>query len=345
MNKIKTSRDNEMFHKVVIVDGQAGCGKTMLSPIISSFKKVELLTYMFEIEFILRLYKLKKIKKDSVVSMIKVFTDHKLYQTMMGREVNFRFSDISSVHNYSDPKIYLKRIKDKGDENVPNIISSTKPILNFTSHDLLEHIDSLFEAYGKKLFFIEVVRHPLYMIIQQSLNMKNLINSSRDVDVYYKYKNIEYPHLAYGWEDVFNVINPVEKAIHMMNINSKINNIKRKKIAKSKFRNNLLTIPFEHFVKNPKFFLKKIKQKIKTENSSKTNFFIKKANVPRKKIADGVPLDIYKRCGWEPSRNGYSEKDELMFRKDYLKKNNVSKHYIKIIDNLSRNYEKNYKFI
>ena len=345
MKKIHTSRDNEMFRKVVIVDGQAGCGKTMLSPIISSYKRVELLTYIFEIEFILRLYNLNKIKKDSAISMIKVFTDHKLYQSMMGREVNFRLSDISSVYNYANPEIYLKRIKDKGDEKIPNLISKTQPILNFTSHDLLENIDCLFEAYGKKLFFIEVVRHPLYMIIQQSLNMKNLINSSRDVDIYYKYKNIEYPHFAYGWEEIFNKINPVEKAIHLMNINCKINNMKRKKISNSKFRNNFLTIPFESFVKNPNLYLNKIKNKINTVNTSKTSSFIKKANIPRKKIADGIPLDIYKRCGWQPSKKGFTEKEELIFRRHYLVKNNVSKHYIKIIDNLSKNYEKNYSFL
>ena len=345
MPKIFTSKQNEMFKKIVIVDGQAGCGKTILSPIISTFKRVELLTYIFEIEFILRLKSLNKINKDALISMIKLFTDHKLYQTMMGREVNFRVNDISSVYNFRNPNIYLKRIKEKGDEVIPQKIKKENPILNFTSHDLTEHIDALFEAYGKKLFFIEVVRHPLYMVIQQSLNMKNLINTSRDADVYYKLDNNQYPHFAYRWEKIFDKINSIEKAIHLMNINSKKNEIKRKLIMNSKYKKNFLTVPFEIFVKEPYPYLDKIKYAIKTTNTSSTNSFVKKANLPRTKVADGIPLDIYKRCGWKPSKKGFDEKDELYERRKFLITNNVSKKYIKIIDRLSRQYEKKYNFI
>ena len=79
------SRDISLLEKLVIVDGQPGCGKTMLSPIISSFQRVELLTYCFELEHIARLYKLKKITKDATIALIKIFTDNKLYQLMMKR--------------------------------------------------------------------------------------------------------------------------------------------------------------------------------------------------------------------------------------------------------------------
>ena len=342
MDKITSSKKNEMFKQIVVVDGQAGCGKTLLSPIISSFKRVELLTYIFEIEFILRLKKMKKIKKDAAISMIKLFTDHKLYQTMMGREVNFRISDISSIYNYRNPNVYLNRIKQRGDEIIPNKINKKKPILNFTTHDLTEYINELFEAYGTKLVFIEVIRHPLYMIIQQSLNMKNLINTSRDVDVYYKLKNKEYPHFALGWESVYNKLNFVEKAIHLMSINIKKNEEKRKKILKSKFKNNYLLLPFEDFVKRPDKYLNDIKKKLHTTESLDTLKFLRKANVPRKKIADGIPLEIYKRCGWKPSKKNLNEKDELELRKKYLLKNNVSKKYIDIINSLSNKYEKKY---
>ncbi len=342
MNKIITSKQNEMFEQIVIVDGQAGCGKTMLSPIISSLNRVELLTYIFEIEFILRLQKIKKIKKDAAISMLKLFADHKIYQTTMGREVNFRVSDISSVHNFRNPDLYFKRIKEKGDETVPNKIKKNKPILNFTTHDLTEHLELLFEAYGKKLFFIEVVRHPLYMIIQQSLNMKNLINTSRDIDIYYKLNNKEYPHFAYGWEKTYRKIDHIEKAIYLMSINSRINNLKRKKILKSRFKNNYFLIPFEKFVTNPSKFLSTIKKKLNTRNSSQTKIFLKKANIPRKKIADGIPLEIYKRCGWKPPKINYSEKEELELRKQFLYSNKVKTKYIDIINKLSEDYEKKY---
>ena len=58
----KVVRQKQLTEKIVIVDGQPGCGKTMLSPIIASMERVELLSYAFEIEFICRLFHLKKIE-------------------------------------------------------------------------------------------------------------------------------------------------------------------------------------------------------------------------------------------------------------------------------------------
>ena len=69
----------------------------LVKPIIAAFDRVELLNYAFEVEFVCRLKELNKISEDATISLIKMFTDHKLYQTMMGRETNFRYSDLSSV--------------------------------------------------------------------------------------------------------------------------------------------------------------------------------------------------------------------------------------------------------
>ena len=82
-------RKGQLAEKIVIVDGQPGCGKTMLSPIIASMNRVEIMSFAFEIEFICRLYSFNKITEDATVTMIRMLTDHKLYQLMMGRETNF----------------------------------------------------------------------------------------------------------------------------------------------------------------------------------------------------------------------------------------------------------------
>ena len=41
-----------MAEKIVTVDGQGGCGKTLFSPIIAALDRVELLSYTFEVEFV-----------------------------------------------------------------------------------------------------------------------------------------------------------------------------------------------------------------------------------------------------------------------------------------------------
>ena len=49
-----------------------------------------------------------------------------------------------------------------------------------------------------------------------------------------------------------------------------------------------------------------------------------------------------KRYGWEPSQSGFSERNELNKRRDFVLNQNVSKEYLDILDKLSDDYEKKY---
>ncbi len=134
---MEISKYKTLTRKVVFVDGLTGCGKTLFSPIIAALDKVELLSYSYEIENYCALYFLKELNLNTAKSQVRLTADLKLYNTMMGREVNFRPSDLSSVLKSHDPSIYFKRIFDKGDEEVPDIIKRKDPILNLTTHQLL----------------------------------------------------------------------------------------------------------------------------------------------------------------------------------------------------------------
>jgi hypothetical protein len=204
-------RQGHLAEKIVIVDGQPGCGKTMLSPIISAMDRVELINYAFEIEFICRLFYLNKIDEDAAVTMVKMLTDHKLYQTMMGRETNFRFSDLSSAFKDSNPLRYFKRIFQEGDMVIPGRIKKQRPILNLTTHDLLGYSVPVLEGLGERVAIIEVVRHPLYMLIQQTLNFERLFSDPRDIQIYIKHGKEQLPYFAYQWEELFTSSNSFEK--------------------------------------------------------------------------------------------------------------------------------------
>ena len=69
---------------------------------------------------------------------------------------------------------------------------------------------------------------------------------------------------------------------------------------------------------------------------------MKKQKVPRKKISDGIPLAIYKRCGWEPPVEGLTERGELDKRRQFAVEQGASKHALDVLDQISDDYEKNY---
>ena len=64
----------------------------------------------------------KKIKKDAAISLIRMLTDYKLYNSMMSREINLRDLDLSSVTRHHNYKNYIKRLKSKGDKLIPKKI-------------------------------------------------------------------------------------------------------------------------------------------------------------------------------------------------------------------------------
>jgi len=117
-------RQGHLADKIVIVDGHPGCGKTLFSHIIAAMDRVELLNYAYEIEFICRLFYFQKIEEDAAIAMVRLLTDQKLYHTMMGRETNFRYFDLSSVFNATHKWRYFKRIFQKGDMIIPERIKN-----------------------------------------------------------------------------------------------------------------------------------------------------------------------------------------------------------------------------
>ena len=51
---------------------------------------------------------------------------------MMGRDTNFRYTDLSSAFQDSNPLRYFRRIFGEGDIVIPERIRNQKPILNLT---------------------------------------------------------------------------------------------------------------------------------------------------------------------------------------------------------------------
>ena len=208
----------------------SGCGKTMLSPILSSLNRVEMYYFAFEIEFILRMSSFKKIKKDAAISLIRMLTDYKLYNSMMSREINLRDLDLSSVTRHHNYKNYIKRLKSKGDKLIPKKIKYEKPILHLTTHDLLNYSELLVSALKSRLTYVELIRHPIDMINQQRLNMINHYDNPRSIQVDFDYQNNPLPYWATTWKKDFMQNNNINRAILNIEKMYKLNLKNRKKI-------------------------------------------------------------------------------------------------------------------
>lgn len=335
------SRSPFLAQKIVIVDGLPGCGKTMLSPIVGALERVELLTYAYAMEHICALHYLGRVEEDAAITMIRMLTDLQLYNGMMARETNFRPSDLSSAFRSAHPLRYLRRLLLQGDEAIPERIENEKPILHLTTHTLLGMAEPVVQALGERLTIIEVVRHPLYMLKQQALNMDRLLSSARHFTIYGKYQEQEIPFWAFGWEEKFIRSNPVERAIYAMDYWTRRIEQKTEELSRQSGV-SIITVPFEQFVVNPWPYMEQIEHALQTSITVRTRKEMRKQHVPRKKFAAGISLNIYKRCGWEPAKENASEADELKRRRQFAVENNASEDTMRVLDELSSAYEARY---
>lgn len=313
---LKSVRENTILYKVLFVNGQPGCGKTLFTSILPTIKKVEILNFCTEIENICALYHLKKITKDGASSFIKLYLDEVIYNTSMSRRVNFRFGDLSSVFRDPFPMRYFNRLFSKGDTVIPSFIKSNKPILHFATHNLLPYSKILFETLNEKILFLEILRHPLYMIKQQIINYENHLNSSRHFHIKLSNKLNEF----FFWDQTYikksKNFAPVDFAINHLNHQFNQQILKINKLKKNK---NFLVIPFEEFVLKPNEYTSKIELFIGDKFTKKLSKVLKREKVPRKKVSDGINSKLYKRFGWEPGENNLSENEELRKRLDNVK--------------------------
>ncbi|MFA5844068.1 MAG: hypothetical protein WC971_04465 [Coriobacteriia bacterium] len=314
---IEVVRRGHLAEKVVFVDGLPGCGKTMLSPIVAAMPRVELLTYAYAIEHVCDLHSLGKITLDAAAAMVGLQTDLRLYDTMMSRETNFRPRDLSSAWRAPRRWRYFERLFAAGDEAVPARIRDERPILHLTTHKLLAFAEPVFAALGERAVLLEVVRHPLYMLKQQALNMASLVADPRDFDVYVAHGDGgEVPCYTVGWEDLFARSNETERAIHAVDRLTALTE-ETKATLKARYGARIVTIPFERFVVEPAPYLAEIEDALGTRSDEVTLRMLRKQNVPRARWGEGIRLDIYERCGWEPPAQGATEADELEVRRRF----------------------------
>jgi hypothetical protein len=337
---LSITRKPQLVEKVVMVGGLDGCGKTLFSSIISALDRVELQTYSYEIEHYCTLNSLNQLSLNTASALIRMQTDLKLYNVMMSREVNFRPTDLSSVLNYHNPTQYFERLFQPGDKVIPEVVRRTRPILNLTIHSVLFASDPIWNALGDRCVFVEVVRHPLYMFRQQALNMNNLVHDVRDFIIYCSHKDGNYPYWTQGWEDIFEISSGIEKSVHYIDQMTQRTE-RAKKVLKEKFQANIITIPFEQFVLDPDPWLMQIATALGSEITDATRNEMYLQKVPREKVALGIDLEIYRRCGWEPPKDGSSERDELNIRREDIVRE-ASTKVLAILDKLSDKYEKKF---
>ncbi len=304
-DKRKIKKSKTFSNKVVFVNGFSASGKTMLAPIISSMQNVETIIYPYEIEWLSSFLYTDSIDTQVYQEFIKQYSDHTIYNQMMGRNSNFRYKDVSTVLTKQKFFKYIKRCFTKGDNVIPKKIVRENPSLCFASSHLLFFINEISSALNNRLLFIETVRDPIYMFKQIKVLFEDVYINNKEKLFTFICENQVSQSLFfdyYSGEDAFVKLDKNDLNEICVNYIERIFNFYFNfDFKKLNMENNLfILLPFEKFVTKPDLTIDKILDFLKIKKTKSLQDEMKKQNVPRKLINQGLNRDVYKRYGNEP---------------------------------------------
>lgn len=333
-------RHLRMAERVLFIGGLSGCGKTAITVLAGTFERVEIQKFNYMIEYLCTLRMLRTIDQDVSVTMLRMLTDLDAYHLAMSREVNMRFSDLSSIFRNPGTWRYLRRLFQPGDAAASARVREERLIPHFMLHNIMVNTPPLFEALEEAARVIEMVRHPLCMIKAWRSYIERYGTDPRDFNIWISAAGQVVPFFAHGWEEAYLRANPMDRAIHSMNALIRRSRQTLEQLPEA-HRRQLMVVPFERFVVEPLPWLRAMETLLDSRMTPATPRELKRQRIPRRQVADGVPRKIYRRYGCEPVKKGTNEREALVQYRQFAAKE-ATPEAMDVLDQLSADYEHAY---
>ena len=269
------------LENLILVTGTHTSGKSMISPIVASLKKVEMLRKIYYLDQLSNLHFFNKINDEAVKFMANHILDLSYYEQLIGRNMNFRYEDETSVANSKDPKFYTKRLKVKRGSQIIKKHKKINTLMLLDAHDGIWFNKFWLNLGIKNLKIINICRNPIDVVNswfnsdlgdaeKQLLCQIPLISYKQKIKPFYYYKSINR-----------NKLNKYDAAVEMVCecIENEIKNFKKIKDIK-----NLIRIDFDNFAEKTNYNLSKICKFLKTNKTKHTNKIMRRERLPRKII-------------------------------------------------------------
>lgn len=260
---VVVSRMAALSHEpIIFVDGITRAGKSMLGPILSSFEGVELERMEESIEHVACLYRMGKLTRDAAVTILRMQVDQYLYESLIGRNTNFRFTDHSGIWRSGHPWRYLRRLWMKDGPAVMARLRLERPVFQNMTHDQLANFELHDEALGQRLRMLEMIRHPVDLADSWLRRRFGTGRYGEDPLVFsfcIRYRGQDLPYYVAGWEETYLSASPADRVIRML---AKVwdDNQSAYRLLRPEQQQRVLFIPFEDFIQRPMPFLKAVER-------------------------------------------------------------------------------------
>ncbi len=283
MSRAFVADKKRLIKNLVIIDGHVRTGKFFMGNVLDGFEKIDHYQCVGVLEQVPHLEYLGFIPRQTAKFLIQTTIDTYGYNMRVGRDLNFRKGDKSSLVGSFEEKRYVKRMnEEKGYKQVLRDIASDGRYSVFILHEIMMNIKLLFEAFPQ-LKVLRMNRHPVDVI--HSWYKKGWCK--REATDPFSFgpcitaKDGDIAWYAHPWREKYNVLSHMDRVIECLNYLSRSAK-KGYASLESKYQKRINVISYENLVEEPQKVLKSIGKFLKIDPSKHMSKILEKEHCPGK---------------------------------------------------------------
>lgn len=278
--KIKIGSRAKLVRKLLIVEGITRAGKFLLANLLHGFYGIEPVQYYGLLENIPFLEKFGLIDTETAKEILHCEIDTHCYEMLIGRNLNHRKSDKSSIYNSARPNEYLVRAKEPDGDDALAKFKGSDSYSFFIAHELMPHIDLYFKTFPK-MKIISINRSPSDLVYSwyRRGHGHRWGNDPKVFQIVFKKQHSIIPWFAVDWKEDYYKLSEIDRIIaSIKTITQKGQAAYHKLSAEEKKR--ILFIKYEDIITKPKKVINKISDFLKKKERPEMSSILRREKIP-----------------------------------------------------------------
>lgn len=211
---ISYASKNPVSDRIAFVDGLARTGKGLTCLFLSHLRGGEHLQYKVSLEHLCYLHHIGGIDAAVAAPFFQFVADEHVYNRIIGRDLNTRLADESSIYKSPDPEEYLRRSTSEGGLEAVRKFNDDGRFPVFDMHNCLASASLVFQALPWARM-VHVNRHPVDLAFKwhsRGWGRREAEDPLSFVPIV-AHTNGPIPWFAHDWADNYQRMNPMERAL------------------------------------------------------------------------------------------------------------------------------------
>ncbi len=217
--KVKVGTRTPLARDIILVEGITRSGKFLLADLLAGLEGVEPVQYRALLEHVPFLERFGFIEKKSAEELLKFEVDMSVYESRIGRRLNYRKSDKSSVFNHPRYLEILKRPDVKDGEAALKVYYKEKPYSMFIVHETMPNMKIFFDVF-KDIRILSLQRSPVQLVHswwKRGLG-KRWGHDPRLFQIPFESRQGPVPWFALDWKDDYHTLSEMDRIIKTISV-------------------------------------------------------------------------------------------------------------------------------